>query len=217
MAVIALGSEGLSRTGAVALPARLLPLVLASASPRRAELLARAGLAVRIAPVNLDEQALPGEGPAACCLRLAREKARAGALAAADCTVLGGDTLVELDGRALGKPANAAEARAMLSALAGRRHRVLSAVALARRGAAQAAPQMVSALASAEVSFAPLASHWLDGYLAGGEWRDKAGAYAIQGQAAAFARLVSGELDTVVGLPIALLPDLFQRLGELLP
>lgn len=192
------------------MPDALAPLVLASASPRRAALLQEAGLAFDCAPAEVDENELPGEAPRATCLRLARAKARAGAAGRARGTVLGGDTLVELDGAALGKPRDAQQAAAMLASLAGRRHRVWSAVALVHAGSGLSAADVEGA----DVEFAPLADGWLEGYLRSGEWEGKAGAYAIQGRAEAFARLVAGELDTVVGLPRTLLAALLARLAS---
>jgi septum formation protein len=182
--------------------------VLASASPRRAELLAAAGLDFEVAPADVDEAALAGESPEQTCLRLAHAKAAAVAARRAQGTVLGGDTLIELSGAALGKPADEDAARTMLLALAGRSHAVLSAVAL------QHVPtgRVVSGVARAEVVFAPLDAASLDGYLRSREWEGKAGAYAIQGRAAAFARVASGSPDTVVGLPLALVGELLARL-----
>lgn len=190
------------------MPAVLAPLVLASASPRRASLLAEAGLDFECAPSDIDESALAHERPEQTCLRLARAKAAAGAAGRRSGTVLGGDTLVELDGLALGKPRDVTEAAEMLSSLASRRHRVWSAVALVHASTGCG----VEGLDCAEVEFAPLSAGWLPGYLATGEWEGKAGAYAIQGLAAPFARLVAGDLDTVVGLPRALLGRLLERL-----
>jgi len=203
-------AHGAGRAGGLSVPAALAPLVLASASPRRAALLQEAGLAFECAPAEVDESGLPGETPRATCLRLARAKARAGVAGRASGTVLGGDTLVELDGAALGKPRDAREAAAMLASLAGRRHRVWSAVALVHAGSGLSAADVESA----DVEFAPLTDGWLEGYLRSGEWEGKAGAYAIQGRAESFARLVAGELDTVVGLPRTLLAALLARLAS---
>ncbi|MHC5210107.1 MAG: Maf family protein [Planctomycetota bacterium] len=190
------------------LPERLLPLVLASASPRRAALLVEAGVDAVVRPADVDERAAPGETPDATCLRLARAKAAAVARTLETGTVLGGDTLVALDDTALAKPADEVEAKTMLQALAGRRHRVLSAVALEH----VASGLVVCDIAVAEVEFDPLSAGWLPGYLATGEWADKAGAYGIQESAAAFARVVDGEWSTVVGLPLDLLAQLASRL-----
>jgi septum formation protein len=187
---------------------RLLPLVLASASPRRAELLAGMGIAFAVRPAVLDERPLPGEAPGATCMRLARGKAAAVAAGLDTGTVLAGDTLVVLDGAALSKPVDAADAEAMLRALAGRRHQVASAVALQHVPSGHA----LAELAVAEVAFAPLERGWLPAYLAGGEWADKAGAYGVQERAANFARVVSGDWSTVVGLPVETLARLLSRL-----
>ena len=135
-------------------------------------------------------------------------KARAGGVGRVEGTVLGADTLVVRDGTALGKPDGEAEAREMLASLSGRVHQVVSAVALLHVPSAR----LVSGVAVSDVRFDDLAEATLQGYLDGGEWRDKAGAYAIQGEAAAFAQLVAGALDTVIGLPMTLVGDLAREL-----
>ncbi len=189
-----------------------LPLVLASASPRRLELLRRLGLSVRLSPVEVDESPLPGEVPLAVPRRLARAKAAKAQEAFSDLPALAGDTVVILGDRVLGKPTNAAEAEAMLLALRGRTHLVATALAL-RFGSREA-----EAVEVARVSFAPFPLSLLHWYLAGDEWRDKAGAYALQGQAAVFVAAVEGNVQAVVGLPLARLPELFARVGlELTP
>lgn len=186
------------------------PLVLASASPRRAELLTAAGLVHEVCPADVDESSRPGETPAALVERLARDKAVAGAAGRSAGSVLGGDTVVVLDERVLGKPADEAEARDMLRALSGREHAVLSGVALldAASGA------LVSAVERTTVVVDALDEATLAAYLADGEWRGKAGAYAIQGLAGAFATVVQGHWDTVVGLPVALVLRLAGQLAE---
>ena len=190
-----------------------MPLVLASASPRRSELLKRAGYSFAVAPPEIDESPREREDALAYCERMAREKAAAGAEGRAAGTVLGGDTVVIIDGDILGKPRDVEDAHAMLSSLSGRTHHVASAVALRDVGAGVE----VSGIEVSEVCFDELSSEVLDGYLAGDEWCDKAGAYAIQGEASRFAHLRSGELDTVIGLPILLVADLSDRLAEMLP
>src|SRR5262249_25700954 len=125
-------------------------------------------------------------------------------------SVLAGDTLVALDGRALGKPAHARAARAMLAALAGRTHEVFSAAALVRARDGRE----VSGVARASLSLAALDHAALEAYVAGGEWEGKAGAYALQGRAARFARVVEGEADTVIGLNVALVARLLAQLAE---
>jgi septum formation protein len=175
--------------------------VLASASPRRAELLSRVGLRLRIAPADIDETPQPGERPSDYARRMAAEKcalcldrlgAEAGTLA-----VLAADTIVVLEGRILGKPADAAEAEAMLTALAGRRHEVLTAYRI-QRGAA-----VTERAVSTVVKFRLLASPEITAYVESGEWQGKAGGYAIQGIAALFSSEIRGSITNVVGLPLA--------------
>jgi septum formation protein len=206
VAAVAAGVPGLTASR-LALDERLAPLVLASASPRRAALLAAAGLPFAQAAVDVDETLRPGEPVADAALRLAREKARAAAAGRRAGSVLAGDTLVALDGRALGKPA---DARAMLAALSGRTHEVFSAAAVVRARDGREA----SGVARARVAFAALDEAALTAYLASGEWEGKAGAYALQGRAARFARVVEGEADTVIGLNLALVARLLAQLAE---
>lgn len=187
--------------------------MLASASPRRASLLAAAGLHFEIDPGHIDERQRPREAAAALGERLAREKAQVVARVRSPGTiVLAGDTIVVRDGAVLGKPADRDEAAAMLASLAGRQHEVLSAVALSR---APTGPT-VSGVAVSRVRFAPLDETAMQAYLDTGEWEGKAGGYAIQGRAGAFAQLLDGELDTVVGLPLALVGELAERLAAVL-
>ena len=181
-------------------------LVLASQSPRRAEILRQAGIAfvVRTAPV--DESPRAGESPEDYVLRLAEEKALA-VPAAPDETVLGADTTVVVDGSMLGKPADAEDARRMLGVLAGRRHQVMTGIAL-RTGA-----KLIRDRAVTEVWFAPMAASEIDAYVASGEPMDKAGAYAIQGLASKFIERIDGCYFNVVGLPVALLWKHLAALG----
>lgn len=183
--------------------------MLASASPRRSQLLAEAGVVFEVVPADVDESAREGESAEALCERLGRDKARAVASQRLDGVVVAGDTIVVRDGAVLGKPAHRDEAAQMLRSLSGRQHEVFSSVALCR------APHgpMVSGLARSTVSFVVLDESTLDAYLGGGEWEGKAGAYAIQGAAAGFARLEAGSHDTVVGLPVELVTELALRLG----
>jgi len=197
--------------GAAAPPAGAL--VLASASPRRLELLRAAGWQPRVVAADVDESLHPGEAPERACERLAVAKAAAVAArergGGGEGLVVAGDTMVVVDGEVLGKPADRHEARAMLARLSGRDHLVLSSAALARIGDGT----VRSGLARARVRVAPLDEATLGAYLAGGEWRGKAGAYAIQGEAARFATLVEGERDTVIGLSIALVARLHAELA----
>ncbi|MFM8979059.1 MAG: Maf family protein [Planctomycetia bacterium] len=174
------------------------PLLLASGSPRRVALLEAAGIAFERGPApGVDETPLPGWAPREVAQRLAERKACAGLAAAPGRRVLGADTVVLLDGRVLGKPADAAAAEAMLLALQGREHEVLTGVALA------SAQGLWSDLACARVRMEALGADEVRAYVATGEPLDKAGGYALQGRAGRFTRVVAGEADTVVGLPLA--------------
>jgi septum formation protein len=171
-------------------------LILGSASPRRRELLAQVGIVPdEVCPAEVDEAPLPRELPRACALRLAATKAEAVA-AGDDDVVLAADTVVAVGRRALGKPADAAEAERFLALLSGRRHRVVTGVAV-RRGARRWTRAVETA-----VRFKRLDSCEIAGYLASDEWRGKAGGYAIQGQAGAFVPWIGGSYSNVVGLPL---------------
>jgi septum formation protein len=185
-------------------------LFLASASPRRRELLAQIAVPCVTQIASIDENPLPDEPPAAYVERLAREKARAGLRALgepADAVVLGADTAVVLDGRILGKPADFAESRAMLRALSGRSHEVLTAVALVGGGRESAR------VVSSEVSFRPISDAEIEAYWASGEPCDKAGSYGIQGLAAVFVNQLRGSYSAVVGLPLCETAELLGEFG----
>jgi septum formation protein len=192
-------------------------LILASASPRRAELLRAAGFEFDIVAVAVNETVRDGESPAAYVRRLAADKsARAADVARPfqgrgrgkvgralqDVVILGADTAVVVDGEILGKPRDAGDAAAMLWRLSGRRHDVLTGVSL-RRGAHELGRVETSA-----VSFAPLSAGDIAWYIASAEWRDKAGAYAIQGRASRFIPRIDGSYSNVVGLPVACVYEL---------
>lgn len=189
-------------------PIRQSPILLASASPRRAQLLTAAGIPFTAWPAEVDETPREGEAPADYVTRLALEKARAGARAQPGWLVLGADTTVVVDGVILGKAADTAEAEGMLRQLSGRPHQVLTGVALVGPGGE------VAAVETSTVWFAPMTSEDIDGYLAGGEWHDKAGAYALQGRAARFVTRLEGSYTNVVGLPVALVCRLLMRYPE---
>jgi len=180
-------------------------VVLASASPRRRQLLELLGLAPEVVPSDIDETWREGEGPAAHAERLAREKAARRARAGA--VVIGADTIVVIDGAILGKPADAAEARAMLRRLAGREHEVFTAVAVAREA------RMASGVSRTRVRFRALDDATVAAYVATGEPMDKAGAYGIQGYGAVLVERIEGDYFTVMGLGLTLLVDLLARLG----
>lgn len=191
-------------------------IVLASASPRRRELLARAGVRFEVRPADVDESVDPGETPERCAILLAQRKARAVALAErkSGAIVLGADTIVAVDERGLtrllGKPADPAEARAMLTRLSGSRHRVVTGLCAIRTSDAREE----EGCERTWVTMRAIAPAEIDAYVASGEWRDKAGGYAIQESADRFiTRLEEGGFDNVVGLPVALALDLLRRLG----
>ncbi|MCX7356007.1 MAG: Maf family protein [Alphaproteobacteria bacterium] len=173
-------------------------LVLASASPRRLELLKQIGLKPdRVDPASLDETPLPRELPAAHASRLAREKAEAVAARHPGAVVLAADTVVACGRRILPKGTDETTARKCLSLLSGRRHRVIGGVAVIAPGKGAKVRLVTTA-----VAFKRLTDAEIEAYLASGEWRDKAGAYAIQGRAALFVRFLSGSYSNVVGLPL---------------
>lgn len=182
-------------------------LILASASPRRSELLSRVGVQHEVLPSRVSERARHGEVPDAYAARLATEKAGEVASRTPGAFVLGADTVVEEGGEAFGKAADAAGARQMLARLSGRRHRVTTAVALC-------GPEVSASLAvTTEVSMRALPEAETDAYIEAGEWRGKAGAYAIQGMAAAFVTEVRGSVTNVIGLPLAEVLELLERSG----
>ncbi|HEX2569674.1 MAG TPA: Maf family protein [Polyangia bacterium] len=188
-------------------------LVLASASPRRLELLRSAGIEPVVDPADVPEIPDPSLTPKENAALLARTKAQAVAGRRPDDAVLGADTIVTIDGRLLGKPEDERDARDMLSRLAGRRHRVVTGVALLPpRGAAWSA---LSLAVTTAVLFRPLTAADLDAYLATVEWRDKAGAYGIQGSAAGFVRAVVGSYTNVVGLPLCQVVELLRKVGQI--
>ena len=183
-------------------------LVLASASPRRAELLAAAGYTFEVLPVDVNEEVLEGESPSAYVERLANVKAAAGLAQRPGAIVLGADTAVVVaGGRILGKARDEGEARDILLELSGRTHDVLTGVAAHRAGG------QWSAVACTTVQFAPLSGTDLDWYLASGEWRDKAGAYGVQGRAGRFIPQIDGSYSNVVGPPVALVFHLLRQAG----
>ncbi|WGR63087.1 septum formation inhibitor Maf (plasmid) [Paracoccus ferrooxidans] len=182
-------------------------LILGSASPRRLELLAQIGIVPdRILPAEIDESPHRGENPRDYVRRMAREKAAALAGLAED-AVLCADTAVVAGRRILGKPADAAEARRFLQLLSGRRHRVLTSVALTHGG------RLRERLVDTAIRFRPLTATQIEAYLATGEWQGKAGAYAIQGHASAFAIWMQGSYSGVVGLPLAETAALLAAIG----
>jgi septum formation protein len=182
-------------------------LILGSGSPRRLDLLAQLGVAPDdVRPPEIDETPAKGELPRPYCARIAREKV-ATVAAEEDDIVLCADTTVALGRRILGKPADAGEAEAFLRALSGRRHRVITAVAV-RRGARIWEREVVSA-----VRMKRLCDTECTAYLATNDWQGKAGGYAIQGPASAFIPWISGSFTGIVGLPLAETAGLLQAAG----
>lgn len=184
-------------------------LILASASPRRRHLLEAVGLDFAVEVSAFDEEGVRHLPPRRQALVAARGKALDVLHRLPDAWILGADTVVALDGVALGKPSNRRDAASMLGSLSGRDHFVYSALCLTAPDA-----RRVSALASSQVRFAPLTPARVRTYVARGEPLGKAGAYAIQGEAADFATVVRGREDTVIGLSLRLLARLMRRLDH---
>ena len=182
-------------------------LILASASPRRADLLAAAGFAFDVVPVELDERVLSSERPAEYVSRLALAKAREVARRNPGTPVLGADTAVVIGDRILGKPADAADAAEMLRMLSGRTHEVLTGVAICLDG------REACAVAGTRVRFLQLEPDEITWYVASGEPYGKAGAYAVQGLASRFIENIDGSYSNVVGLPVAVTYRLLQQVG----
>ena len=185
------------------------PLVLASGSPRRQQLLAAAGLRFTVAPADVDETPPPGVAPVDLARTLAQRKAVRVAAGYPEAVVLGADTVVDLDGLLLGKPADAAEAIAMLRRLQGRSHAVHTGIALAWNSGAEVRSQVVSAT----VTMRAISRGAIIVYVATGEPLDKAGAYALQGLAGAWISSVEGSRTAVVGLPMDETLALLARVG----
>ena len=183
-------------------------IILASASPRRAELLRAAGVTFDVRPADVDESVRSGEAPIDYVRRLAAEKARVIRAGAPDRVVLAADTTVVVDHHILGKPTDAEDARQMLGLLSGRTHQVITGVAIASPDA----EALAVATDTTTVEFAPLTDEEIAWYVASGEPMDKAGAYAIQGLASRFITRIDGSYSNVVGLPVALVYKLVRGL-----
>jgi septum formation protein len=182
-------------------------VILASASPRRRELLALVGIAHDLRPADIDESLMPGETPVAHAERLARAKAHAIAEREPDAVVIAADTIVVVDGDILGKPRGPAEAAAMLRRLSARTHIVYTAMAVARGARTESAVEKVT------VTFRALTGEEIDRYVATGEPLDKAGAYGIQGFGATIVERVEGDYFSVMGLGLRRLVELLGRVG----
>jgi septum formation protein len=209
---VANGADGLKERGAwLTACHNHNMLVLASASPRRRELLTQAGFSFDVRPAHIPEDPKPGEDPIAYVTRLAREKAEAvfaeiaSQNSAPTQMVLGADTTVTLDNQILGKPEDAADAARMLRLLSGRTHRVITGVAVVSGKGTEVAAEVTA------VRFVTLSDEEIADYVATGEPMDKAGAYAIQGRAARWIPRIEGCYFNVVGLPIALVATLLEQ------
>lgn len=181
-------------------------LVLASASPRRRELLTNAGIAFTVRSAEIDESVRLNEDPQQYVRRLAAAKAMAAVCGPAEC-ILAADTTVVVDSEILGKPENAADATRMLALLSGRPHDVITGICFRRAG------EIYIDAAVTRVFFSPLTSSQIEEYVASGEPLDKAGAYGIQGLASRFIPRIEGCYFNVVGLPVSLVASYLAKLG----
>jgi septum formation protein len=192
-------------------------LILASASPRRAELLRAAGIHFDVLPADVDESVLPGETAEHHVRRLAEAKACAVLPQAGGRPVLSADTVVVVGGAILGKPADEADARRMLWMLSGRSHEVVTGVCLLRQERERGKGDLAtSEVAVTTVEFAPLTDAEIDWYVSSGEPSDKAGAYAIQGLASRFVTRIDGSYSNVVGLPVGVVYRMCTAAGLLI-
>jgi septum formation protein len=179
-------------------------LVLASASPRRQELLRNAGISFTVQPADVDETPRPDEPPRHCAERLAREKALAVWRRRPQDRVLGADTIVVVDETILGKPVDADDAARMLRLLSGRLHRVITGICLVEAAVEESNEQVRTASETTLVTMSEISEDEIRAYVATGEPMDKAGAYAIQGLASRWIPRIEGDYSNVVGLPVAL-------------
>ena len=183
-------------------------IILASASPRRTELMALAGIEFSVVPADICEDVLPGEAPADHVIRLSREKADAVAMKTDGRFFIGADTIVVLDGAILGKPVDATDAKRMLSGLSGRDHEVITGFTVFDKVSAV----HISRSVCTEVTFKKLEEKEIAAYIATGCPMDKAGAYAIQGGAVHFVRSINGSYTNVIGLPMTELYEVLQTM-----
>ena len=184
-----------------------VPVILASQSPRRRDLLTLVGIVHEVRPADIDESQFPDELPIPHAERLAREKAMKVAAGAGEHLVIAADTIVVLDGEVLGKPGSHDEAIRTLGLLSGRTHTVHTAVAVAWRG------RLVSGVESVEVTFRPLTADLIERYVETGEPMDKAGAYGIQGYGATIVERIHGDYFAVMGLALGRMVELMKELG----
>jgi nucleoside triphosphate pyrophosphatase len=195
-------------------------IVLASASPRRQELLRNAGIPFRVQPADINETPLAGESPRHCAERLAREKALAVSQSRPQDYVLGADTIVVVDDAILGKPRDPDDAARMLRLLSGRMHAVITGVCLVGKKVASSTartedPGWRTASQTTLVTMRALSDDEIRGYVSSGEPMDKAGAYAIQGIASRWIPRIEGDYSNVVGLPVALVYAMLRESGAI--
>ena len=181
-------------------------IILASASPRRRELLAQIGVSFEVVTADIDETPLPGEDHRTYTLRLAEDKARAVLQRRPDCVVIGADTTVTIDGELLGKPVDAADAQRILQMLQGRTHQVSTGVAVV------SASRVLSSVETTDVTVAAMSADDIRAYVATGEPMDKAGAYGIQGHFAQWIPRIAGDYFNVVGLPLAAVAGMLRSI-----
>ncbi|SDF89906.1 Maf family protein [Terriglobus roseus] len=181
------------------------PIILASASPRRRELLTQIGVDFTVITADIDETPLPSEDHRTYTLRLAEEKARAVLVNHPDSIVIGADTTVTLHGELLGKPRDAEDAKRMLTLLQDNTHEVTTSIAVLTT------EETLTAVETTRVTFTAITAEQIAGYIASGEPMDKAGAYAIQGIAAQWIPRIEGDYFNVVGLPLAALASLLRK------
>jgi len=187
-------------------------IILASNSPRRRELLTQIGLSFTVSPADADERVMPGESPEAYAVRVALDKARIAADRAREGLVIAADTIVVVGDSVLGKPADARDAEDMLALLAGKEHRVITALAVMDAGTARS----VTRTSVTKVWFRDLTTREIEAYVATGEPMDKAGAYGIQERGALLVDRIEGCYSNVVGLPLSLLGEMLREFGVIL-
>ncbi|OGW45128.1 MAG: septum formation protein Maf [Nitrospirae bacterium GWC2_57_9] len=185
------------------------PIILASSSPRRREMLKQIGLRFTVDPADVDERVLPGEEPEAYAVRVAQDKARIAAGRVDRGIIIAADTIVVLDNMILGKPLDEADAERMLSLLSGRQHRVMTGLVLMNASTEKILADVVTTF----VRFKPLAVHEIRAYALSGEPLDKAGAYGIQEKGALLVDGIEGDYFNVVGLPLCRLGQMLAELG----
>ena len=186
-------------------------IILASASPRRQELLASAGITLSVVPGDIDETPFPNEEPVSHVVRLAEEKASEASTRADGRFFIGADTIVLIDGEILGKPCDEAEAALMLRKLSGRMHQVITGFAVIDHESGR----IIRRTVSTEVYFRPVSAAEIAAYVATGCPLDKAGAYAIQGGAASMVEKINGSYTNVVGLPLCEVVEVLREAGAL--